>query len=156
MSSAAYISTHIGRRKLAPSKELKLKKEKMKHHIEDFSRIEEIVYKAAGGMSMDEILDLQRRVKKDLGLRTSRVDWRTKTGVILWFCENWKIISQKIDSYTPTIQEINSDACSSPEPVQPAKELKIEVDFPNPDDDQNIFYEEDSFGLDLYDSYWVL
>ena len=80
---SSYISTHIGRRKMAPSRELKLKKEKLKQHQEEFSNIEEIVYQTAGGISMDELLDLQKKIKKDLRLRTSRVDWRTKTGIIL-------------------------------------------------------------------------
>ena len=72
---------------------------------------------------MDEILDLQKRVKQDLGLRTSRVDWRTKTGIILWFCENWERISPIIYKYkassatSEATSEVTSDTQESDEPV---------------------------------------
>ena len=89
----------MDRKHMAPSRELRLKKDKMKSHKKEYLAVQTMVYAAAGGISMDEILDLQKRVKQDLGLRTSRVDWRTKTGIILWFCDNWEVISPQIFKY---------------------------------------------------------
>ena len=91
--------TIFGRCHTTPSKEIKIKKNKLKNYKENFSEVETIVFDVAGGISMDNILKLQRKIKEDTGLRTSRVDWRTKTGIILWFCDNWEVISPQIFKY---------------------------------------------------------
>jgi hypothetical protein len=105
------LASLVGRRKNTSSKELRVKKERLRNHKTEYANIESKVFEVAGGISMDEIHDLQKRVKASLRLKTSRVDWRTKTGIILWFCENWSIISPVIDNYRKksTIAEHISD-----------------------------------------------
>ena len=144
---------------MAPSRELKLKKEKLKQHQEEFSNIEEIVYQTAGGISMDELLDLQKKIKKDLRLRTSRVDWRTKTGIILWFCEHWDIISKVINTYAVQSNTHEREGSSSPDASPVPEKESFPIEFPEITFNQcecPTFFEEENFEAQLYDNLWVL
>ena len=113
------IHTMFGRCHTTPSKEIKIKKNKLKNYKDNFSEVESIVFDVAGGISMDNILKLQRRIKEDTGLRTSRVDWRTKTGIILWFCENWEKINPVLHKYkaSPAQSEEVSESQEVSEPA---------------------------------------
>lgn len=100
-----------------------MKKDRFKNHKGIYGQVETKVYDVAGGVSMNEVLKLQRRVKESTGIKTSRVDWRTKTGVILWFCVNWNRIAPIIDSFkdnsSPCLSE-NSEPEQANSPEIPA------------------------------------
>ena len=80
------------------SHELLIKKEKMMEHQHIYKEVESKIYEAAGGRSIKKMLELQKAFKVKLHLKTTRVDWRTKTGIILWFCDNWDKIRDVIST----------------------------------------------------------
>ena len=89
----------------------------------------------AGGNTLEELVRLQKVVKARFKLRTSRVDWRTKTGVILWFCENWKIIQPHIEEFrgfhltssAPSSSEEEDESDQQPEKVAAKTEKKMKI-----------------------------
>ena len=79
------------------SGELELKKEKMVEHKGIYRDVESRIYEVAGGRSIRHMLQLQQMFKDKLKLKTARVDWRTKVGIILWFCDHWAIVSKVLN-----------------------------------------------------------
>lgn len=135
----------------------------MKSHKGDFAIVESKIYDVAGGISMDEILDLQKKVKEDTGIKTSRVDWRTKTGIILWFCENWSRISPIIDKYRNTNEaEEHNEAKRDPEvhfdSFNNIFETQV-IDFDNDlfnDTDMPTFFSDENNSSDVYENFFVI
>jgi hypothetical protein len=85
-----------------PSKEVNTKNERMELYRNIYSQVELEIFKAVGGVSMLEVRELQKKITERLGLKTLRIDRRTKKGVILWFCEHWDQISPVIHNYNTT------------------------------------------------------
>lgn len=77
------------------SRELEIKSIRMKEYKEIYSEVETIVRDLSGGTTIHSYRELQKSAKDLLCLRTQRADWRTKQGIILWFCEHWKLIKEK-------------------------------------------------------------
>lgn len=75
------------------SKERLLKQERMDKYKDVYNQIQMDVIDLAGGKTYNDLRNIQAYVKKHLHIRTKRVDWRTRDGVMLWFCENWAQIS---------------------------------------------------------------
>ena len=74
------------------NRELEIKEMHMREYEPIYKVVEDAVKLHAGEDSIKKYHELQKKIKKDCKLRTSRVDWRTKVGIILWFCKNWNII----------------------------------------------------------------
>lgn len=73
------------------------KREKMEEYQYIYGIVRQRVYDLSRGKTFKDLRRLQKCVKNCLKLGTKRVDWRTKEGIILWFCENWEVISQNMD-----------------------------------------------------------
>lgn len=119
------ITSVIQKRRSAPSRELKMKKDRFKNHKGIYGAVETKVYDVAGGVSMTEVLKLQRRIKESTGIKTSRVDWRTKTGVILWFCVNWNRINPIIDSFKQESSACLTDSSETEQVSSPQVQSSI-------------------------------
>ena len=80
------------------SGELGIKREKYIEHQDIYKDVEMRIYDVAGGRSIRHMLQLQKYFKDKLKLKTARVDWRTKTGIILWFCDHWNLVKEILDN----------------------------------------------------------
>ena len=79
-----------------PSQELQVKRSKLEKYRHIYKEVETEIYRQAQGSKIKDLVELQKKYKNVYNLKTSRVDWRTKTGIILWFCDHYNIISKDI------------------------------------------------------------
>ena len=63
--------------------ELSIKKYKIQKYQSQFLEVEKYLFDKIGKCDFDELRKIQKDAKKTLGLSTQRVDWRTKTGIVL-------------------------------------------------------------------------
>lgn len=107
--------------------ELKLKKELMMQYRGLFDPIQSKVISAAGGKSYNELRKIQACVKQALRINTKRVNWRTRDGILLWFCENWSQIAPFLETLKSQPSKASSQINSLSEVSSQMKDYQINL-----------------------------
>lgn len=79
------------------SRERQELKERMGEYGSIIQMVRRHLAEKCGIKSFPDLRNYQDCVKKCLHIPTHRIDWRTKKGIYLWFCENWEQISINFD-----------------------------------------------------------